>query len=166
MPTYWITPQELVKKAASRMGRDMGDSSGNQAGRIQSVAEDSIRQAHGNIVTILGNRGWSISDLDQWDYREDYLMRMSLYWYFTDLSIDGFDQERIRPYDIRPELSGKDFALIVGGVPKAPNVGETGEDGEDLDDLPGGDSELWGNANLAVGRFSQKNWEVRRNTDF
>lgn len=163
-PAYWIAPDELIARATARIGRSLGEDGG--ASNVPLVAESSIRQAHGVIVTILGNKGWTLAQLNQWDYRKDYLTRMALYWFFTDLSTDGFDQERLRPYDVRPDLSGKDFALIVNGVPLKPSQGDTGTDGLDLDNLPGGDAEVFGNASFAVGRFSQSHWPVRRNTRF
>jgi hypothetical protein len=161
-PQFWITAEAVLKKAEGRVGRTLGSDGGPVT--VNDVADASLRMAHGNIVTVLGNKGYTLADLAGWDYRRDYVLRMALYWFFVDLSIDGFDQERLKPYDVRPELAGKDFALIVGGVVLKPSAGETGEDGTDTD--ANGLPDLYGNNAFAVGRFSDRNYTTKRTTNF
>jgi hypothetical protein len=163
MPGPWISADHLIGKAESKFGRSLTDTAASAA-NVQELAVSAVGFAYGQIASILLNRGWSLADLDRWDYRTQYLEKLALYWLFLDLSLDGFDQSRLAPYDIREELTKPTFSVVSGGTTIQPSQGATGVDGTDVNgaSIPGG--EVFGTSAVAVGSFSQRLWPIKRNS--
>jgi hypothetical protein len=160
MPGPWIQTAQLIARASARVGRDLTFTASGAA-NVQDLAEEALRIAYGQIVSALSNRGWTVADMDRWDFREDYLRTLSLYWLLTSLSIDGYDQQRLAGYNILSELQKSSFTLIVNGTPLAPSQGDQPNDGGDVaPNIPGG--EIYGNSSVAVGALSQRNWPIRK----
>lgn len=119
MPTY-ITDTKLRQSLADQLGKADASTLSFADG---TIAECNIR-AYQDIISRLGARSFTQSQIDAWDRREEFNRDLALYWLFAVGSIPhNFAQESIRNFDRRKELEVETFRLLIGGIPALPANG-------------------------------------------
>jgi hypothetical protein len=86
----------------------------------------AMNKAYADLSSILLGKGYTIEQLDQWDYRADYSRQQALFWLFTETSLGmGYDFAAIDKLDHRAELR-EGATILIGGIPVAPGGSDTG----------------------------------------
>lgn len=73
--------------------------------------------AYADLAGVLLGKGYTIAQLDQWDFRRAYSRQQALFWLYTESSLGiGYDDKEINKLDRRKELTESATILINGAA--------------------------------------------------
>jgi hypothetical protein len=112
----------------SKLRQSLADQLGKADASILSFADGTIAEcnirAYQDIISRLGARSFTQSQIDAWDRREEFNRDLALFWLFSVGSIPhNFAQEAIKNFDRRKELEVEGFRLLIGNNPVLPAGG-------------------------------------------
>jgi hypothetical protein len=84
------------------------------------------QSAYRDLSGLLLGKGYTLLQLDQWDYRASYSNDQAMFWLFTYTSLGiGYDDKEINKLDHRKELSDS-ATILINGAAVAPGSTDTG----------------------------------------
>lgn len=113
----WITDEDLLQRLLDRLQKAEMDTEG----AWDTIITDANRWAHGEIVSALAGRGYTMSQINAWTQRQDYNVDLAIFWALTNAgTTKSWDQRFIDKLDRRKELMtvkvvGTDGELVVPG---------------------------------------------------
>lgn len=168
MLTDWVTVGEVENSVNQVMKTQNYDMRGEDAERMSALVAKSIVLAEADIIPLLTRKGYSISGLDDWVHKGVVLNNQSVFRYLisSDALSSVMTDQKIKEFDWRETIADEGWMpLGSNGYPVViDNAQGGGTDGVNNDGIVGKD--LFGGSRLAVGRLSNKYWEVRRDTRF
>ena len=113
MPAPWISDAQLLAALAAVYGK--ADPS---ALAVDPQAVTDANAYAGNQITgRLLFRGFTLAQIDAWDQRVEFNTTLGLWWLFTFGGVPYVgNDERVRDFDRRKELSDPLTAVFIGGV--------------------------------------------------
>lgn len=119
MPAPWITDAQLLAALAAVYGKADPAALAVEPGALA----DANAFAGNEVVGRLLQRGFTLAQIDAWDRRVEFNTTVALWWLFTFGGVPyvGNDQ-RVKDFDRRKELSDPLTALFIGNVLVNPNA--------------------------------------------
>lgn len=134
----WLTNLEVKTAIAKRLGKAVGD--------LETWADDVASQANldttADITTIMLGLGYSIGQVDDWDFVATYAMRLALWYAFNQPPLrTDMGEAAERPNDPREALRTMTAIVIDGEAVVPPNDPVVGGTSTGLLTAPGEVSE-------------------------
>jgi hypothetical protein len=91
-----------------------------------SQCQKAVDAAYRDLSGILLGKGYTIDQLDSWDFRVSYSNDQALFWLMTRTSLGmGYDDKEINKLDHRKELL-ESATIMIAGAPVAPGSASAG----------------------------------------
>lgn len=90
-----------------------------------NIATRANAMAFANICTILQARGFTLTQINNWDAGTAFQTNQGLYWAFTyGASNHGEDDKWVEKWDMRKTMSNPEFYLSIDGVLTQPDLSQ------------------------------------------
>jgi hypothetical protein len=119
MPQPWVTPNAVLKRVANWIG---GKDPSTLDPKFMEDAELACRMATSELRGILAIKGYTPSQIEQWDERLAYSERQAIFYASTLISgLADYDRENAKTMDCR-EFLALTPAILIDGVAVAPSA--------------------------------------------
>lgn len=127
MANPWITAATVLDRIANALHVA---SAASLNARWTAIATRAADAGYRDIYTRLVKRGYTVEQLNSWDYRESFVSDQAAYWALVEGSgLADYSDRDYNKFDHRKELDDAAFAVLINGA-----VVEPGYSGEN----PGG----------------------------
>lgn len=122
--------------------------------RYIEIVSDANTAAAADITSALTGRGYTSSQIDEWDRRVEFNKHLGLFWCFISGNVSStYSDVMINKLDRRKEL--QTVQITIGGEIATPGASTSDPDGE-----------INGGAVVSGGQFLQDQWRFDQNKVF